>query len=470
MLSPRIKTGAFILEGLNSVTVTFYFYFIFWFLKTEYGFGSRENLLWAVGNGLVYVIGSLQGGRYGQRRGYLRAMRIGFAGMAACFLAGWLVNLAGWPRNIEVPVQVVIMVLATFAVCFTWPNLEALVAEGEPPRRLQRFIGIYNLVWSGVGAVTYFAGGALITTFGARNIIFLAPTLVLAVQYVIVRSLSREAGDALPTNCEGRAGSPSPAALSAPPDGEPSKAGAQRSARPTACPGSGSQCVSDSSKTSLPTNAGHPHPGVGQPESEHGHRHAPLPARTFLLMSWIANPCAYVAINTAIPLIPTLAERLGLDTRTAGFFCSIWLFTRTATFIALWQWNGWHYRFRWLAGSYIAAIVGFLSIFLSAAFPSFDRTTALLLSSIAQVVFGIGIGLIYYSSLFYSMDVGDTKGDHGGIHEAAIGAGILGGPLVGAIAVYAVPGSAMAPAWAVSAVLLVGLGVLIRMRYRPKRC
>ena len=41
----------------------------------------------------------------------------------------------------------------------------------------------------------------------------------------------------------------------------------------------------------------------------------------------------------------------------------------------------------------------------------------------SQAVFGLAIGLIYYSSLFYSMDVGETKGEHGGIHEAAIGAG-----------------------------------------------
>ncbi len=44
-------------------------------------------------------------------------------------------------------------------------------------------------------------------------------------------------------NREGRAGSPLPAALSGLPEGEPPKAGAQRSARPTICPGSWSQCA-----------------------------------------------------------------------------------------------------------------------------------------------------------------------------------------------------------------------------------
>ena len=47
----------------------------------------------------------------------------------------------------------------------------------------------------------------------------------------------------LSMNRKGRAGSPLPAALPGLPDGEPYKAGAQRSARPTKCPGSGSQCA-----------------------------------------------------------------------------------------------------------------------------------------------------------------------------------------------------------------------------------
>jgi MFS family permease len=429
MIPPRIKTAAFVLEGMNSVFVTLYFYFIFWFLKSEYGFGSRENLLWAVGNGFVYVIGSIQGGRFGQRKGYLRALRVGFAGLSVCLFLGWLLNRAGLSHPVEIPLQALVMVLATVFVCFTWPNLEALVSEGEPPARIQRLIGIYNLVWSGAGAAAYFAGGALIQAFGAKNIVLLVPAVGIGIQYFMVRRLSQKVGDLIPAAAAGHA---------------------HAHAHAHSPTGAASAAVS----------------GPGLHHARPAPRRSPIPPRVFLLMSWIANPCAYVAINAAIPLIPTLAERLGLDTRLAGFFCSIWLFTRTATFLGLWRWNGWHYSFRWLGAAYLGTIVGFLFLFLAAAFPGLDRTYALLVSTAAQIVFGIGIGLIYYSSLFYSMDVGDTKGDHGGIHEAAIGAGILGGPLVGALADYAHPGSATAPAWAVSAVLLVGFGVLSVMRFR----
>ncbi len=410
MYPTRIKTGAFVLEGLNSVSATFYFYFVYWFLSRELGFGSRENLLWAVGHGFIYIFASLQGGRYGQRHGYLKAIMLGFAGMSACFLVGWVINLAGFPRTTEITLQALLMIVATISICFTWPNLEAIVSEGEPGHRLQRYLGIYNLVWSGAGALAYFVGGALVEAIGGRNLVLLVPGLMIAGQLVIALRLRR----------------------------------------------------------SLPAGAVVSHEAHGTLGSEEERHRSPIPPRTFLIMSWIANPCAYVAINSAIPLIPSLAERLGLAPGPAGVFCSIWLFARTATFFGLWRWNGWHYRFRWLAAAFLAMIAGFLFIFLSATFTDLPRVQILALASIAQILFGVGLGLIYYSSLFYSMDVGDTKGDHGGIHEAAIGVGIFGGPLVGAAAEFVRPGSPTAAAWAVSGVLVIGFAVLLGLRSRAR--
>ena len=50
--------------------------------------------------------------------------------------------------------------------------------------------------------------------------------------------------------------------------------------------------------------------GHGTLASEAERHRSRVSPRAFLRMSWLANPCAYVAIATAIPLIPTLAERL----------------------------------------------------------------------------------------------------------------------------------------------------------------
>ena len=138
-------------------------------------------------------------------------------------------------------------------------------------------------------------------------------------------------------------------------------------------------------------------------------------------------------------------------------FCSIWLSARLATFTVLWQWTGWHYRFRWLLGAFVGLTASFSLLLLSHNF-------AVLVA--AQAVFGVSIGLIYYSSLFYSMDVGQTKGEHGGLHEAMIGAGNCLGPAVGALGLYLAPGTPNAGAYAVTALLACGLAGLVALRLR----
>jgi hypothetical protein len=328
--------------------------------------------------------------------------------MAVCFVVGWVVAGLGWPRGLEMVVQAMVLATATVFICFTWPNLEATISEGEPGSRLQRLLGIYNLVWSGAGALAYFTGGWLIERLGMRHQVFLVPAMLIGGQWALVMWLERQPG----------ARGPHLAATHGP------LASVDERRRSTVSP------------------------------------------RVFLWMSWLANPCAYIAIAAAIPMIPSLAEKLGMTPGVAGFFCSIWLFARTLTFGVLWGWSGWHYRFGWLVTAFVGMTAGFLAIFLAPGLEGLGRSEILVVATLAQVGFGVGLGLIYYSSLFYSMDVGDTKGDHGGIHEAAIGAGIMGGPLVGVVAQVFRPGSTTAAAWAVTGVLAAGLGVIIWMRQR----
>ena len=169
-------------------------------------------------------------------------------------------------------------------------------------------------------------------------------------------------------------------------------------------------------------------------------------------MAWLANPFAYIAINTLIPMLPTLAARFHLTPMFAGFTCSLWGFVRLGTFMLLWYWTDWHYRFRWLVTAFALLIVSFALIL---------TVPSLALLIVAQIFFGGAIGLIYYSSLFYSMDASEAKGDHGGIHEAAIGVGNCLGPALGAATLLWVPQYANSGAVAVSALLLGGLGGLV---------
>ena len=202
-------------------------------------------------------------------------------------------------------------------------------------------------------------------------------------------------------------------------------------------------------------------------ENDHPCQEAPLTtvgceahAKRFLQMAWIANPFSYVAINTVIPLIPSLAEKLSLSTGMAGIVCSLWMFARLAAFAALWRWTGWHYRFSWLAGSFLLLIVCFFGLLMS---PSIG------LLLVAQVGFGLSIGLIYYSSLYYSMNVKENQGSNAGLHEAMIGAGLFIGPAVGAATLYLIPTAIGIGAWSVGGLLCVGFSSLLFLRhYRIK--
>ena len=174
-------------------------------------------------------------------------------------------------------------------------------------------------------------------------------------------------------------------------------------------------------------------------------------------MAWLANPFAYIAINTLIAVLPGVAVKFHLSPMFAGFACSLWGFVRLATFVVLWRWDGWHYRFRWLATAFALLIGSFTMILI---LPNLWAVLA------AQVVFGAAIGLIYYSSLFYSMDASDTKSEHGGIHEAAIGVGNCLGPAAGATALWLAPQNVNGGAWAVTGLLTLGFGGLLWLRQK----
>ena len=389
MTQRQLKSGYFVLEGLNALATTFYFYYLFFLLQSQYGFGNLGNLCVSALNGLVYVFAAFYGGRFAQKHGYFLALKLGCAIICLNLFAGSLLHNA--------TAQIVIMVLWTIGMCFTWPTLEALVSEKESPAGLSRMIGIYNVVWAGGGALAYFVGGALLDGLGPASL-FLAPLALHLLQLGLTLWLEKKAG----------------------------MASAAETVQPPAA------------ATALALN---PRPIAK--------------AKSFLRMAWLANPFAYVAINTVIPLIPDLARKLELSPMQAGFFCSVWFFARLGTFILLWLWPGWHYRFGFLLSAYLLLTASFALLLLVVQF------WVILFS---QLIFGLAIGLIYYSSLFYSMDVGETKGEHGGVHEAAIGAGIFLGPAVGATALRFFPQHSSSSIWAVSGLLLLGLAGLIWLR------
>ena len=391
MISRRAKTICFTLEGVNSVAATLYFNYLFFFLRDNFGFDSCKNLWVSALHGFIYIFAAWQGGRFGQRRGYFNALKLGYGGMALLLIAGAFLTHS-------IRAQLIVVAGWTVMICLTWPALEALISEGEDDASLPRMVGIYNVVWAGTAGLAYFCGGAIFETFGWKMLFWL-PAGLFAAQFAAVLWLEKNSG-------------------------------AEKSSATT------------------------PHPA-----------HAPVAAATaqaispkaFLRMAWLGNPFAYIAINTVYAVIPQLAQRFGLSIAASGLLCSVWLFARLGIFAALWRWTGWHYRFGWLVVAFVTLLVSFTTLLLA---------TQLWVVVVAQVGFGAAVGLLYYSSLFYSMDAGEAHGDHGGIHEAFIGVGIFAGTAVGASALQFFPQYASAGTWAVSGLLVCGLGGLGWLRLR----
>jgi predicted MFS family arabinose efflux permease len=404
MRDTRLKAGVLILEGSNSFATTYYFYYFYFYMQKQFGFGDKANLGLAALNGFACMFAAWWGGRFAQRAGYFIALKLGFAIMMVALLVG---------AQLDSPsAHVAVMLVAVIGMCFTWPTLEALVSEGETPAGLQHMIGIYNVVWAGTGALAYFIGGALLDKLGLKSL-FYVPAAVFFGQLCLTLWLELEAKKTSRLRRAAEIPLPRPSDTLSPSDGK--------------------------------------RDGVRGVSTEPNPR--PMTrAKAFLRMAWLANPFAYIAINTLVAVMPGVAQRLGLSTTLAGFYGSIWCFGRLGAFFALWFWSGWHYRFRWLLASYLALVVTFAVIL---------TVPNLAVLVMAQLVLGVALGLIYYSSLFYSMDVGETKGEHGGIHEAAIGVGNFTGPAVGAASLYFVPQYANSGVVAVSGLLLCGLGALL---------
>ncbi|MFO7302577.1 MAG: hypothetical protein DIU54_009210 [Acidobacteriota bacterium] len=179
----------------------------------------------------------------------------------------------------------------------------------------------------------------------------------------------------------------------------------------------------------------------------------------FLRLGWMANPLAYTAIYTLLAVMPGVATDLGLTPTEVGLYCSVWMFARLLAFGVLWRWHGWHYRFRFLAAGYLVLMASFVAVLLA------SSTVGLI---VGQIVFGLSAGLMYYSSLFYSMDLAESRAEHGGLHEAGVGVGICAGPAIGAASLDLFP-SPEAGTVAVTLLLAAGFAAMVRERRAARR-
>jgi len=142
----------------------------------------------------------------------------------------------------------------------------------------------------------------------------------------------------------------------------------------------------------------------------------------YLYIGWIANFANYFCIGIIRYLFPKLSVQIGI----APFFIGILLFTislfQTFTFYILGKTSTWHYKLMPLVFLQLLGICGLLLVF-------FGNSPIFFL--FAFMFIGIGAGMAYFSSIFYSLSDVKGKGQKSGIHEAVLGSGSLFGPLIG---------------------------------------
>jgi len=259
-----------------------------------------------------------------------------------------------------------LMLPFNFTSSTIWPAIESAISRTRAPMPLNMRTAMYNISWGSAGFVSFFTCGALENAWWGN--IFLVPSLCSLLSITLFF-------------------------LFAPP-------------------------ASAISKEHVPQESQHER-DIDSPDMRQR-------AKTLLLMAWIGNALAFVAINVLLPVKMRLATEAGITNLTSqGFITSVWALTRVLGFALLWKWSGWHYKARWLLGAQLALWISFVLFIVI-------NTVPMLFTM--QILFGLATATVYSSSLYYAMHVSEGHGGHAGIHEALIGLGTCIGPAVGALA------------------------------------
>jgi hypothetical protein len=203
-----------------------------------------------------------------------------------------------------------------------------------------------------------------------------------------------------------------------------------------------------------------PRPGVSTPEASGAALGNEYP---FLLDAtrWLL-PLSYLLSSTLAPVLPYRLSALGAGALPESVIAATWMLARFATLGTMSLVHVWH-------GRWGALVLGGVSL-------GAGVSLALLASSLPTAVlglflFGVGMGIIYFSSIYYSLAVGHGAVDAGGGFEALIGLGYVLGPIVG-IAARALPlgsNEALNTVGAASVVALGGAALSLKPYFAARR-
>lgn len=148
----------------------------------------------------------------------------------------------------------------------------------------------------------------------------------------------------------------------------------------------------------------------------------------FLYVSWVAIFFTWITLGVLRYIFPKLISELQMKPSVFGLLMLVWAGTQFVLFFILGATKRWHYKFSLLLVFQLLGCLAFVIIYL---------TNSPILWAIAFMLFGIQTGMIYFSSIYYSLHGHADPGNKSGWHESILSSGGFIGPFVaGALAYY----------------------------------
>jgi len=316
------------------------------------------------------------------------------AGAAAALALAFISGL-GW-------LFAMLAVIGT-ALAFFWPAIQAGLADLAGRGRVTGNLGWFNIAWSSGKAAGFLVGGVLLAGFGFTALFTAAAVALLAVVGIVA---TLRLGGSRPGSAESIARAAGSAAEGA----------AERAAEPD--------------------------PVDNAPAR-------PRRSARFRMAAWLANAVSFGAVAVLNIHYPEWLGEIGRGETLFGAYLGLIFVAQTVVFALMARFPGWRYRVAPLLGAQLPLVL------LMAALP-WIRSPALILATAPLV--GLGIGMAYFASLFYSVEDLARRGRNAGIHEAVLGAGTILMPLLGGW-IAAETGRLETPYLFAAAVGMVSVGV-----------
>lgn len=255
---------------------------------------------------------------------------------------------------------ILIYVVAGIAAAFYWPMVEAALVHGTTGEVQNRRIGVFNISWSLADALGTAAAGGLYLLWPRLPFVVLILTMALVLIITVVASRHVDKDD---------------------------QTGAEASVKP-----SFSRQIDEGTRFN------------------------------YARAAWISNFFAHGVTNVLRSVFTAPAvDIFKMSPLTIGLVVGTFNGIRTLTFAYLRRGTGWTYNPTVLTSANLLLATGMATIVGAAYFAPTDFATGVVF--MAMVITGLGCGVIYYSSIYYSINLSHVVASHTRLHEAYLGAG-----------------------------------------------